>query len=62
MDYDRQRLIKCDIHSESMKTTFKELRERGNEIIEILNSFPNSEEKQHLINIVAYLKERMRVT
>ncbi|MBN2126793.1 MAG: polyprenyl synthetase family protein [Candidatus Diapherotrites archaeon] len=49
------------VYSKSMKKTFDEIKEKGNQIIELLSVFEESEEKKFLIRIVNYLKNRMKV-
>ena len=40
---------------------FKELKNKGDEIIGLLDDFPESEEKKTLINAINYLRARMKI-
>lgn len=50
------------VHSEAMNKTFGEIKQKGNEIIGLLDSFPYSEEKKFLVNVVTFLTDRMKLT
>jgi len=49
------------MQSDSMEQTLKELKDKGDEIIELLNKFPDSEEKKKIVNMINYLRTRMKI-
>ncbi len=55
-------IFKDIIYSKSMKKTLRELQEKGNEIISLLDTFEDSKDKRLMIKVINYLKNRMKIT
>ncbi len=50
------------VYSESIKQTADDIKKKGEEILESLKEFPPSQERELLINMTKYLKDRMIIT
>jgi hypothetical protein len=49
------------MHSDSTKRNLEKLKSKGDEIVELLNGFPESREKEALVNVINYLRNRMKL-